>query len=80
MARAVEPVVAWCGDPGAVVEYGVRFTKPVVVPDPGQAVVEVVGTVGALDAGAGTVRVDLTATCEGTQVLGKARAVVRLPA
>ena len=46
MARAVEPVVTWCGDPGAVVEYGVRFTKPVVVPDPGRAVVEVVGVVG----------------------------------
>jgi acyl dehydratase len=80
MARAVEPVVAWCGDPGAVVEYGVRFTKPVVVPDPGEAVVELVGTVGAVDADAGTVRVDLTATFDGTQVLGKARAVVRLPA
>ncbi len=80
MARAVEPVVAWCGDPGAVVEYGVRFTKPVVVPDPGRAVVEVVGVVGTLDPEAGTVRVDLTATCDGTQVLGKARAVVRLRA
>jgi acyl dehydratase len=80
MARAVEPVVAWCGDPGAVVEYGVRFTKPVVVPDPGQAVVELVGTVGALDPQAGTVRVDLTATFDGAGVLGKARALVRLPA
>ena len=57
-----------------------RFTKPVVVPDPGAAVVEVVGVVGTLDAEAGTVRVDLTATCDGTQVLGKARAVVRLRA
>jgi acyl dehydratase len=80
MARAVEPVVGWCGDPGAVVEYGVRFTKPVVVPDPGRAVVEVVGTVGAVDPERGTVRIDLTATCEGVQVLGKARALVRLPA
>ena len=80
MARAVEPVVAWCGDPGAVVEYGVRFTKPVVVPDPGSAVVEVVGVVGTVDAEAGTVRVDLTATCDGVQVLGKARALVRLRA
>lgn len=80
MARAVEPVVAWCGDPGAVVDYGVRFTKPVVVPDPGQAVVELVGTVAVLDAEAGTVRIDLVASCDGVTVLGKARAVVRLPA
>lgn len=80
MARAVEPVVAWCGDPGAVVDYGVRFTKPVVVPDPGQAVVELVGTVAVLDAGAGTARIDLVASCDGVTVLGKARAVVRLRA
>ena len=26
-------VTDWVGDPGAVVEYGVRFTKPVVVPN-----------------------------------------------
>ncbi len=80
MARAVQPVVAWCGDPGAVVDYGVRFTKPVVVPDPGRAVVEVVGRIAVVDAEAGTVRVDLTTTCDGVGVLGKARAVVRLPA
>jgi acyl dehydratase len=77
MATAVRLVVDWCGDPGAVVDYGVRFTKPVVVPDPEGATVEVVGVVGALDPEAGTVRVDLTATCAGAGVLGKARAVVR---
>ncbi len=78
MARAVQPVVEWCGDPGAVVEYGVRFTKPVVVPDPGQATLELVGTVGAVDLEAGTVRIDLAVTCEGAGVLGKSRATVRL--
>ena len=78
MATAVRVVVDWCGDPGAVVEYGVRFTKPVVVNDTDGAQVEVVATVGALDAEAGTVRVDLAVTCAGAGVLGKARAVVRL--
>lgn len=77
MATAVRLVVDWCGDPGAVVDYGVRFTKPVVVPDPGGTTVEVVGTVGAVDDEAGTVRIDLTATCAGATVLGRARAVVR---
>ena len=33
MAQAARVVTDWAGDPGAVVEYGVRFTKPVVVPD-----------------------------------------------
>ena len=78
MATAVRLVTDWCGDPAAVVDYGVRFTKPVVVPAEGGAEVEVVGKVGALDAEAGTVRIDLTATSGGVGVLGKARAVVRL--
>src|SRR3954454_193229 len=35
LTRAPAPrlVTDGAGDPGAVVEYGVRFTKPVVVPD-----------------------------------------------
>ena len=33
MALAARVVTDWAGDPGAVVEYGVRFTGPVVVPD-----------------------------------------------
>ncbi len=78
MGAAVTVVGDWAGDPGAVVDYGVRFTRPVPVPDPGAATVEVTATVGALDADAGTARVDLTVTCEGTRVLGKAQAVVRL--
>ena len=78
MGAAVTVVVDWAGDPGAVVDYGTRFTRPVPVPDPGEASVEVVATVGALDADAGTVRVDLTVTVEGARVLGKAQAVVRL--
>src|SRR5204863_1968315 len=33
MAEAGRVVTDWAGDPGAVVEYGVRFSSPVVVPD-----------------------------------------------
>ncbi|MFE5395329.1 MaoC family dehydratase [Streptomyces sp. NPDC056568] len=78
MAEAIRVVTDWTGDPGAVVEYGVRFTRPVVVPDDGQgAVIEVSGKVAAkLDDR--TVRVDLTATSAGQKVLGMSRAVVRL--
>ena len=78
MATAVRVVIDWCGDPGRVVEYGVRFTKPVVVPDPEGTTVDVIATVGVLDPDAGTARIDLAATCQGAGVLGKARAVVRL--
>jgi len=78
MGAAVGAVVDWVGDPGRVVDYQVRFTRPVPVPDPGHATVEVVAAVGALDESAGTARVDLTVTVEGQRVLGKAQAVVRL--
>ncbi|MFK0022486.1 MaoC family dehydratase [Streptomyces sp. NPDC090798] len=78
MAEAIRVVTDWVGDPGAVVEYGVRFTKPVVVPnDDKGATIEVSGKVAAkLDDN--TVRVDLTAMSAGQKVLGMSRAVVRL--
>ncbi|MFI2237287.1 MaoC family dehydratase [Streptomyces chrestomyceticus] len=80
MAEAIRVVTDWTGDPGAVVEYGVRFTKPVVVPNDDEgAVIEVSAKVAAkLDGQARTVRVDLTATSDGKKVLGMSRAVVRL--
>ncbi len=78
MATAGRVVTDWVGDPGAVVEYGVRFTRPVVVPNDDQgATVEITGVVGE-KRDDGTVRVDLTAVYGGSTVLGKAQAVVRL--
>ncbi|MET8967841.1 MaoC family dehydratase [Streptomyces hydrogenans] len=78
MAEAIRVVTDWAGDPAAVVEYGVRFTKPVVVPNDGVgALIEVSAKVAAkLDDN--LVRVDLTATSAGQKVLGMSRAVVRL--
>ncbi|MFF3764517.1 MaoC family dehydratase [Streptomyces sp. NPDC001922] len=78
MAEAIRVVTDWAGDPGAVVEYGVRFTKPVVVPNDGEgASIEVSAKVAAkLDDH--TVRVDLTAMSAGQKVLGMSRALVRL--
>ena len=78
MAEAIRVVTDWLGDPGAVVEYGVRFTKPVVVPNDGVgAVIEVTAKVAAkLDDR--RVRVDLLATSGGDKVLGMSRAVVQL--
>jgi acyl dehydratase len=78
MATAVRAVTDWVGDPGAVVDYGVRFTKPVVVPDDGVgALLEVDGAVlEKLDAR--LVRVDLTVRSGVDKVLAMARATVRL--
>ena len=78
MGAAVALVEDWAGDPGAVVDYQTRFTRPVPVPNPGVATLEVTGTVGAIDGEAGTGRVDRTVTFEGARVLGKTQAVVRL--
>ncbi|MFE3585908.1 MaoC family dehydratase [Streptomyces niveus] len=78
MAEAARVVTDWVGDPGAVVEYGVRFTRPVVVPNDGTgAVIEVTAKVAA-KLEDNRVRVDLTATSEGKKVLGMSRAVVQL--
>ncbi|WP_312180042.1 MaoC family dehydratase [Arthrobacter sp.] len=81
MGAAVQLVTDWIGDPGAVLDYQTRFTRPVLVEDlddaPG-AVVDVTGTIGAIDADNSTARVDLTVTFNGQKVLVKAQAVVRI--
>ena len=78
MAEALRVVTDWCGDPGAVVEYSTRFTRPVPVPDDDSgATVDVTGSVIEILDG-GRVRVDLVVTCGGVKVLGMARAVVQL--
>ncbi|WP_246110416.1 MaoC family dehydratase [Saccharopolyspora dendranthemae] len=78
MAEAARLVTDWVGDPGAVEEYGVRFAKPVVVPDDDAGVeVEVAGQVTEKLDGNRAV-VELSATSGGEEVLAQARAVVRL--
>jgi acyl dehydratase len=78
MALGGRVVTDWVGDPGAVVEYGVRFTRPVVVPDDdGGATIEVTGRVSRKDED-GIAQVTLTVRYEGATVLGKAQALVRL--
>ena len=78
MALAGRFLTELAGDPGAVAEYGVRFSAPVVVPDDDKgAMVEVTGTVTEkLDGN--RVAIDVTARSDGTKVLTRARAVVRL--
>jgi acyl dehydratase len=78
MALAGRALTSWAGDPGALVEYGVRFTRPVVVPDDETGARLVVTGLVAEKRDDGTVRVDVTATSGGDKVLSQARAVVRL--
>ena len=79
MAQAGRYVTDWAGDAGALVEFGVRFSAMVVVPDDDAgATIEVSGTVEEkLDGN--LVAVALTARSGGAKVLTRARAVVRLP-
>jgi acyl dehydratase len=83
MGSAVQLVSDWAGDPAAVVDYQTRFTKPVLVTDTtgtdeAGAVIDVTGVVGALDAEAGTARIDLTVVAAGQKVLMKSQAVVKV--
>ncbi len=78
MAEAGRYVTDWAGDPGAVLDFSVRFSAPVVVPDDDKgATIEVSGKVEEkLDNN--RVVLALTARSGDTKVLSRARAVVKL--
>jgi acyl dehydratase len=78
MAEAGRVISDWVGDPGAVLEYGVRFSAPVPVPDDDNGTdIEVSGWVESkLDDR--KVTVALEAKALGATVLTKARATVQL--
>jgi acyl dehydratase len=79
MAQAGRYVTDWAGPKATVVEFGVRFSAPVVVPDDDVgATITVSGKVEEkLDDN--KVALTLTARSAGTKVLSRARAVVKLP-
>ncbi|PTW90851.1 MaoC dehydratase-like protein [Microbacteriaceae bacterium MWH-Ta3] len=74
MGLAVQPVMEWLGARGRVMDYGVRFTRPVLVDPTDGARVTVVAKVGALLDDAA--RIDLTVTYNDETVLGKAQVQV----
>jgi acyl dehydratase len=78
MAEAGRVVTDWVGDPGAVVEYGVRFSAPVPVPDDDKGTALVVSGTVAEKLDGNRVAVDLDARVGDSKVLAKARAVVQL--
>ncbi|MFI0792491.1 MaoC family dehydratase [Micromonospora rubida] len=79
MALVGRAVTEWAGAPDAVVDYGVRFTRPVVVPDDDDGT-EVEVTAKVKDTTEeGLTRLDITVKCGGEKVLSQARAVIRTP-
>lgn len=76
MGHAIRVVTSWLGDPTKVVDYQVRFTRPVVVPDTDDGVdVTFTGTIATVHYD-GSAVVALGATCNGVTVLAKASATV----
>ncbi len=77
MGLAIRVVTDWLDDPSRLLDYGCRFTRPVVVPDDGEgALLEVTGKVTSIDDGRAVIT--LAAVSAGVTVLGKATATVRI--
>ena len=77
MAEGGRFVTDWAGDPGAVIDYGVRFSSMVVVSNDDGAEIVITGKIeDKLDDNA--VVVALTARSDGEKVLTRAKATVRL--
>ncbi len=77
MASAVRVVTDWLDDPADLVEYGVRFTKPVVVPDDDKGA-SVTFSAKVDKVADGLAEIDITAIAGEEKVLGRSRAVVRV--
>ena len=77
MASAARVVTDWLDDPADLVEYGVRFTKPVVVPDDDKGA-SVTFSAKVDKVADGLAEIDITAVAGEEKVLGRARAVVRV--
>lgn len=73
MGVAVQPLIAWLGGDGSVVDYQVRFTRPVPVDPESGADVVITSTVGALEPETNIARIDLRVTFNDETVLGKAQ-------
>jgi acyl dehydratase len=78
MGVAVQLVVELLGDSSKVIDYQVRFTKPVVVDAQAGATLVVSAKVIEIDEQSGSARIDLTASFNDTTVLGKAQLRVKI--
>lgn len=77
MGHAIRVVTHWVGDPSKVIDYQVRFTRPVIVPDDDLgAEVTFSGKVTAVNED-GSAVITLGATFDGATVLAKALVTVK---
>jgi acyl dehydratase len=77
MALVGRAVTDWAGAPDAVLDYSVRFSRPVPVPDDETGTeIEVSAVVKSITDEGHTV-LAITAVCAGEKVLSQARATVR---
>lgn len=74
MGFAIQPLSDFLGTRGRIADYGVRFTRPIVVNPETGADVTIETRVGAIVDDA--IRFDLTVTFDGETVLGKAQVQV----
>jgi acyl dehydratase len=77
MALVGRAVTAWAGAPDAVIEFSVRFSRPVPVPDTDEGTEVVVAATVKETTDEGHLRLALTATCQGQKVLSLAQALIR---
>ncbi len=77
MALVGRAVTAWAGAPDAVVDFSVRFSRPVPVPDTDEGTEVMVGGVVKEVTEDGLTKLSLTATCHGEKVLSLASATIR---
>ena len=78
MGLAVQTVVDFVGDSGKILDYQVRFTKPVLVDAKTGAMVSVSAKVIEIDEESKSARIDLAAVCAELTVLGKAQVRVAI--
>ena len=77
MALVGRAVTAWAGAPDAVVDFSVRFSRPVPVPDTDEGTEVVVSGVVKEVTEDGLTKLSLTATCHGEKVLSLASSTIR---
>lgn len=78
MGLGASYITEWLDDPGAVLEYNVRFTSPVKVDRHKAAEVDFTGKIKSVDEEARTAVIALTAKCAGRKIFGRATAKVQL--
>ncbi len=77
MALVGRALTEWSGNPAGIIDFNVRFTRPVVVPDTDEGAELVVRAALRQWTDEGYAMLDITATCAGEKVLSQARATIR---